>query len=135
MITKKLNILFIASLLLIYLHGVEEIITGFQHYDSFMVTGARIFQTSTEIFYWVSHILWWLLLPTLFVLFRNTRVGLYLLVLYGFVFLVELHHPIKALLAQSYYPGMITALFYPIFGFVYWRELFKNIKGDKRYAR
>jgi len=128
MASHKLKRLFSLSLLLIYAHGVEEIITGFQYSDSFIVYGANLFNTTPEIFYWVSHLVWWTSLPILFLLFSRNRLGLPLMALYGLVFFVELHHPIKGFLASRYYPGMITALLYPIFGLFYWKRMIKDWK-------
>lgn len=132
MISDKLKHIFLLSLLLIYSHGLEEIINGFQFSDSFMIYGANIFNTTAEIFYWFSHLIWWISLPILFFLFNKKRLGLLLLTLYGLVFFIELHHPIKGLLAGSYYPGMITAMFYPIFGVFYWRQIIKDWKSTKK---
>mgnify|MGYP001597440980 CR=1 FL=1 len=123
MITPRLKIIFAASLFVIYLHGVEEVIGGFQHVDSFMAFGASLLNTSVEIFYWTSHIVWWLAVPLLYFIFRNSAYLFLLLSLYGLVFVVELHHVAKAMQIGSYYPGAITAIFYPIIGFFFWREL------------
>ena len=126
MVSKQLTILFIIALALIYLHGVEEVLTGFPHGDSFMKFGASFFHTSPENFYWISHIfLWWLPIPIIFLVFRKKAIILPLLALFGLVFVFELHHLIKAVLAQSYYPGMITAFFYPILGVFFYKELLK----------
>lgn len=130
--SNKLKKLFLLSLILIYAHGIEEIINGFQHLDSFMVYGANLFSTTPEIFYWVSHLIWWISLPILFLLLSKKRLGLILLTLYGLVFFVELHHPIKGLLVKGYYPGMITALIYPVFGFFYWKQVIRDWRSEKR---
>ena len=128
MISHQLKRIFLFSLVLIYAHGLEEIIGGFQYFDSFMIFGAEYFGTTPETFYWISHLIWWSLLPVLFFLFNKSRLGLPLMSLYGLVFIVELHHPIKGFLAGRYYPGMITALFYPVFGFFYWRQIINDWK-------
>lgn len=133
MTSKRLENLFLISLLLIYAHGLEENLTGFPYIDSFMVIGAQYFGTTPEIFYWASHFIWWLSVPLLFLLFRKTRILLFLLTLFSLVFVTEIHHTIKAILAKSYYPGLITALFYPIMGYFFWDELIKNWR--KKYGR
>ncbi|MBI2021894.1 HXXEE domain-containing protein [Candidatus Daviesbacteria bacterium] len=132
MISDKLKHIYLLSLLLIYAHGVEEIINGFQYSDSFMVYGANLFNTTPEIFYLIFHLIWWFSLPILFLLFNKSRLGLFLMTLYGFVFFIELHHPIKGLLIGSYYPGMITAMLYPIFGIFYWKQVIKEWKLTKK---
>lgn len=128
----KLNKLFLISLVLIYLHGLEEIVTGYQLTDSFMVYFASIFNTSTEKFYWVSHTVWWVSLPVLYLLLSKTKYAFHLLSLYGLVFFLEVHHLAKAILSLSYYPGMGTAFFYPIFGVFYWRQILQDWRLIKR---
>ena len=97
---RKLGIIFLSALLLTYAHGAEEVLTGFQYTDSFIRFGAQLFNTSPEAFYWVSHLSWWVLLPTIFILFRKKSVILPLLALFGLVFFIEIHHVIKALMIQ-----------------------------------
>lgn len=126
MISNKLERIFLISLFLIYIHGVEEIIGGFQHFDSFMIFGAKYFSTTPEMFYWISHLIWWFSVPLIFIVFKKYRFILLIMAIYGTVFIIEFHHVIKAFIAKSYYPGTITALFYPLIGFFYWKELLKN---------
>jgi len=128
MVSKRLSIIFLLSLGLIYAHGFEEILTGFQHTDSFIVFGASLFNVTPASFYWISHIAWWLSVPILFLVFRGNVLIFPLLALFGLVFLTEVHHLVKFVLAKSYYPGMLTAFFYPSTGFFFYRELLKNWK-------
>jgi len=94
-----------------------------------MELGANVFNTSAERFYWFSHFLWWILVPVIFLVLRSKSVILPLLVLFGVVFVFEIHHLIKAVLAQSYYPGMVTAVFYPIVGIFFYKELVREWKN------
>lgn len=128
MITNRLKTIFYISLIVIYIHGLEEIIGGFQHVDSFMLAGANFFKVSIEVFYWSSHIIWWLAVPLLYLIFRNRAQILTLLSLYGLVFVIELHHIAKAAQLGYYYPGMMTAFFYPVVGLFFWKELLNNFK-------
>lgn len=132
MISDKLKHIFLLSLALIYAHGLEEIIGGFQYFDSFMVAGARYFGTNPEFFYWMSHLIFWISLPTLFLIFRNKKLGLLLISIFGIIYFVELHHITKGFIARSYYPGMITALFYPIIGLFFWRQLIRDWKAKNK---
>lgn len=133
MLSKELRKLFIVSLLLIYAHGIEEVINGFQNYDSFMILFAKYFNTTPQFFYWVSHIVWWVSIPLLFILFKSSPLGLPLMTIFGLVFVIELHHVIKGLAIGGYYPGMITALFYPIMGLFFWKQLIQDLR--KYYAK
>ena len=119
----KLKKLYLLSLILIYSHAIEEIATGFAYGDHFMAFFADIFNTSPQSFYWVSHIIWWLALPILYLLLHKSKYALYLLTIYGLVFFIEIHHVIKGITSASYHPGMITAIIYPIFGVFYWKQL------------
>jgi small-conductance mechanosensitive channel len=45
------------------------------------------------------------------------------------VYISELHHIWKAVVSWSYYPGLITALAFPVIGFFFWRELIKSFQS------
>jgi len=128
MISRNLKSLFFLSLFLIAAHGVEELLTGFRHTDSFVLAPASYLNMTPEMFYWVFHIIWWTLLPTAYIILRKSTILLPLLTLFSVVFVFELHHVIKALISAQYYPGMITAFFYPILGIFFYKELLKNWK-------
>lgn len=130
MISRRLKLIILLSLGLIYVHGLEEIITGFYLEDTTMKFFGRLFNLNGQDFYWISHMIWWAALPVLVYIVIRKRKMLWMLYPYGAVFFVELHHISKALLTKSYYPGMITAFFYPLMGIIYWKELLKNWKGN-----
>lgn len=125
MISKKLKNLFLLSLALVAAHGAEEVATGFLYKDSFISYFANLGNKS-EVFYWVFHIMWWLMLVVAYLLIRGGRWALIPLTLFGVVYVVEVHHVIKGFFVESYYPGMLTALLYPLIGFFYWKELLFN---------
>ena len=56
MISKKLQFLFLLSLMLIVIHGIEEQLTGFRHTDSFVIALGSYLRMSPEAFYWAFHI-------------------------------------------------------------------------------
>lgn len=126
MISKNLRFLFLISLFLIAAHGVEEQLTGFRHTDSFVIALGGFLNTTPETFYWAFHIIWWALLPSLYIFLRKNPVLLPLLTLFSIVFVFELHHVIKAIVAGQYYPGMITAALYPVLGVFFYKELVQN---------
>lgn len=127
MISNKLKFILFLTLGLIYLHGLEEIITGFSFDDPWMVYFGNLVETKTEVFYWTFHIMWWILVPVGIILLIGSKKWMYsLLALFGIVYFTELHHVIKAIIAGHYYAGMITASLYPILGIFYWKELLNN---------
>ena len=127
MISEKLKNLFLMSLILIFAHGVEEVTTGFLYRDSFISYFASL-GSKSEVFYWSFHIMWWLMLIVVYLLLKGGKWALIPLSLFGIVFIVEIHHLIKALAFGGYYPGMITAFFYPALGVFYWKELINSWK-------
>lgn len=133
MVTKRLKYIILIALGLIYAHGLEEIITGFYLSDSTMELLGSYFNLSTQSFYWVSHAVWWIGLAILsFVVLIKGKL-LWLLSLFGIVFFIELHHIGKAIFTGNYYPGMLTAILYPLLGIFYWKELIRNWR--KIYGR
>ncbi len=133
MISRKLKLILFLTLGLIYLHGLEEVISGFQFDDPWMVWAGNLVDTKTEVFYWTFHLMWWILVPIAIILIVGNRRWIYsLLALFGLVYFTELHHTLKGILAGSYFPGMITGIIYPILGVFYWRQL---IKDWREYAK
>lgn len=129
MISKKLKTILYITLILIFLHGLEEVISTFPVNDSWMIFFGNFFQTKTEVFYWTFHIMWWILvLVGVGLLSGNRKIVLGILTVFGVLYFTELHHVIKALITRQfqYYPGMLTGLAYPILGIFYWKELIVN---------
>lgn len=134
MVSKKLKILTALTILLLYLHAYEEAVTGFPQSDVFFIWIGNAFLNQTTEAYWVSHIIWFVLLAISFLLILGGKWTLRILSIFSLVFIVELHHVIKAIIYQKlYYPGMFTALLFPILGIFYWRELIINWR--KNYGR
>ncbi len=132
MISKKLQNLFLISIPIFIAHGLEEYFTGFYNVDpifyfvfqSFESMG--VFQATFLLF---QIMIWILLIVSYFILSRKFL--LKLLAFIGFIFVFELHHLIKTLISWHYYPGMITAILFPVVGFFYWKELIKNWKQSR----
>ena len=132
MITEKLKKLTFLSLILIYAHGLEEILMGFYKVPSVLMIWNDHLTSIPEAVYYASHIPWWLFLIPMFLLVLGGKWTLRVLALFGIVFVFEIHHLLGALfITHGYYPGLITAIFYPIIGFFYWKELIHNFRKEK----
>ena len=77
----------------------------------------------------VFQIMLWFALIVFAFLTASEKWRLRLMVLPGIIYIFELHHIWKALESWSYYPGVITAIAFPIIGFLFWKELLKNFKN------
>ena len=129
MVSDKLKKITFLSLLLIFAHGIEEIIMGFWKVDSVLMTFNERLVSIPHAVYWASHIPFWLFLIPMFLLILGGKWTLRVLALFGLIFVIEIHHILGALFdTQGYYPGLITAIFYPIIGFFYWKELIRNFR-------
>ena len=133
MVSKKLKTLFMLSIVVVYLHFFEEVISGFYLNDWIMKYLSSQFQTINQAQYYSSHIVWILMIGPAALLVLGGKWTLRVLTLYGFFFIFELHHLIDAIRTLNYYPGVITNIAFEIIGFFYWKELLVNWR--KNYGK
>jgi hypothetical protein len=124
MITSRLKSIFALSIPFFIAHGIEEILTGFYVVDAW---DAYLFQPFAQlslhgVMFVTFQLMFWLLLVISFVLLLSEQWRFRMLAVIGIVYIFELHHPIKALLAGGYYPGLVTSLAFPVLAFLFWRE-------------
>src|SRR3989344_4296074 len=125
MLTPGFKNLFLLSTFLFVLHGIEEIFTGFYAIDShvaFVFGWLEPFLSLQSTFIFFQLLLWVFLFSVYFFLLDG-KWGTAVAVIIGLVFIYELDHLYKAATVGGYYPGLWTALLFPVFGFFYWREL------------
>lgn len=130
MISEKLKTVFGLSILLFIAHGVEEIMTGFYNLNQWdeWIFGLLQFSSIHEATFITFQVMLWLTLVILYFSLASERTRLYLLALAGVAYIFELHHPLKALLAGGYYPGLITSLLFPVVAVYFWREWLHNYR-------
>ncbi len=127
MITRKLKIIFGLSIPLFIVHGIEEILTGFYNidaWDQFLFTPFQALSMHGVMFV-TFQMMFWLLLIISFLLILGEKWRLNVLAIAGLVYIIELHHLYKAVIIGGYYPGLYTALVFPIIVFFFWKEWFK----------
>ena len=130
MISNKLKTIFLISIPIFVAHGLEEYFNHFYNVDSYFKFVFKPFETMSvpQASFLIFQIMLWMLLFISFLLILNEKWRLRLMVIPGIVYLLELHHVWKALAIGGYYPGVITAIAFPIIAFVFWKELLKNYK-------
>lgn len=133
MISKKLKTLLLLSIVVVYLHFVEEVISGFYLNDWIMRYISSLFSNINQAQYFASHITWILMIGPAALLVLGGKWTLRVLTLFGFFFVFELHHLIDAIRTMNYYPGVITNIVFEVIGVFYWRELIQNWR--KNYVR
>ena len=123
--SNKLKVYFIILIPLVIAHGLEEYLTGFYDRDIFSrfifqyFEGMPIYQATFLLF----QIIISLLLIVYFILVFKKEWWIYITGLIAFIMIFEIHHLIKAIIRLDYYPGLGTALFTPILGFLIMKEL------------
>lgn len=135
MVTSRLKTIFALSIPLFIAHALEEYITKFYERDAWDEFFPARFVASPEqagvVFLLVQVVLVCLLLGVL--LFRmNERVRCWLFAGVGLLYVYELIHIVRAFLAGTYYPGLITAILFIPVALVFWREWF-HIRRDVLY--
>lgn len=124
MITQKLKVIFSLSVPVFIAHGLEEYLTGFYDVDTLFKSVFRSFETMSnrQATFLLFQIMIWLLYIVTAFLIANEQWRLRLMVIPGLIYIFELHHIVMAINAFGYYPGVITALLFPVIGFFYLRE-------------
>src|SRR3989338_5209162 len=130
MISKKLKTIFTVSVVFWIAHGLEEYFTGFYDVDwSIRVFSVILEKMSVpQATFLVFQIMLWLAFIVFAFLIASEKWRLRLMMLPGIIYIFELHHVWKTLESGSYYPGVITAITFPIIGFLFWKELIKNFQ-------
>ena len=132
MISKKLKTIFFVSIPIFIAHGLEEYFNGFYNRDSIFKFFFHYLETISvpQATFLLFQIMLWLLLIVSALLITNGKWQLRLMVVVGLIYIFELHHLWKALMSWDYYPGVITAIAFPVIGFLFWKELLKNYKRE-----
>ncbi len=130
MVYKKLKNIFAISVPIFIVHGIEEYLTGFYNINPL---SKFVFQTfdkmpNPQAVFLLFQIMTSLLLVTSFILIAKERWLLWVMIVPGLFYIFEIHHIIEAFMIRNYYPGLITALAFPIIAFLFWKELFKNFR-------
>ena len=130
MISQKLKTLFYISVPIFIAHGLEEIFNGFYNVDSFFKFAFGFLETMSvpQATFIVFQIMIWLAFIVFAFLITSEKWRLRLMLLPGIIYIFELHHIWKALMLGGYYPGAITAIAFPIIGFLFSKELIKNFQ-------
>lgn len=128
MISEKFKTLILLSAIIFGLHATEEYVTGFYQTDSWSRFVFQLFEpmTSLQAAFLMFQIMVGVTLIVSYFLLKGGKAILIPATFLGGIFVFELHHLIKAIEIQGYYPGIITALTLYLLGFFYWKELIEN---------
>ncbi|MFZ2523515.1 MAG: HXXEE domain-containing protein [Minisyncoccia bacterium] len=130
MISNKLKTIFALSIPLFIAHGIEEFATHFYDIDTHdqAIFGLLSSLSNHGATFVVFQIMFWILLIVSFLLILSEQWRLRVMIIPGLIYVYELHHLYKAIAVGGYYPGLVTALLFPVIGYFFWRELLKLYK-------
>lgn len=130
MISEKLKTIFIISIPFFIAHGLEEYFNHFYNIDWSFKFAFGFLETMSvpQATFLVFQIMLWLAFIIFAFLFSSEEWRLRFMMLPGLIYIFEIHHIWKTLESWSYYPGSITAIAFPVIGFLFWKELLNNFK-------
>ncbi len=126
MISSKLKTIFLISIPVIVVHGLEEYFTGFYKVDlsyRYMFGGI----SDLPSVFLIYQIVIWSLLILVYFFFTKSWIK-WILVLIGVIYIAELQHLIMTIISKQYYPGTITSIGIATIGFFILKELLTNFK-------
>lgn len=135
MISNKLKTIIFLSAPFFVLHQTEEYLTKFYQIDDLSRFAFQLFEPmgSLQATFLLFEIMTIVLFIVSYLFLKGGKAILALAILFGSVFIFELHHLVKAIQTGGYYPGIVTAIFIYILGFFYWKELLINWR--KNYGK
>ncbi len=107
---------------LFVMHGIEEYATGFHNVDLIIGVLSRSFELSPLAIFLLVQVV---TLIAIAILLRYPKAWLVLALL---ISLLELEHLIRGMMQGGYYPGMVTAVFFPVIGFLILRGRWSSRK-------
>ncbi len=109
------------------LHGIEEFVTHFDDIDVHdqVIFGALSGMSVHGATFVTFQVMLWLLLVVAFLLLQGPKYQFNLLAVAGLIYIYEMHHIFKAISVSGYYPGLYTALVFPVIAYFFWKEWFK----------
>lgn len=128
MTPPRLRDFFGLSTSLVIAHGIEEMLTGIHLVDPQVtfIFGWLPFPLATS--FLVFQLVFWGLLITAYLLILSGKFVFPITFALGLIYLYEFHHFYSAFTVGGYYPGLITALGFPILGYFYRNELIQTQK-------
>ena len=121
---RTLRSIFFLSIPIFIVHGIEEYVMGFTKIDPiFRFIFQPVLSMSTDQgTFLVFQIMLWLLLIVSALLLLGEKWQRRLFIIPGIFYIVEVHHLIETIMRQSYYPGSLTAIAFPVLAFFFWKE-------------
>lgn len=135
LITRKMWLYLFISVVIMFIHKVESFYTYEWILSPFYNKVVAIADSEGEAAFITLVILVFGIFVTALMLLKGGNWPLVWLSIYGFMFFIEIHHTIKAIIFENYYSGLYTAWIFSLFGIFYWKELIHNYRLKARLNR
>lgn len=116
------KILIIFTSALIIAHSTEEYFTSFQTPDAVFIAMHNVLapQLDNDLFFIIFQILSDIIFIAMLVILTQKKKEMWGAWLMSALMLIELHHIFEAIMRQTYHPGLVTALLYPLYTLAWW---------------
>ncbi|MBI4452931.1 HXXEE domain-containing protein [Candidatus Woesearchaeota archaeon] len=126
MISDDLQFIFLISISVSIAHNLEEYIA--RHYE--IDVASKLISKYLKISvpqgtHHLFQIIFWILLAIFFLIFVD-KWPLWFMPVFGTIYIFEMHHFLKSFTSWKYSPGLITAFFFPVVGFFFWKALINS---------
>jgi hypothetical protein len=128
MIYKKLRYVVSLSIIIFFIHSIEEYLTKLYEVDHSLIAISAYLNLTTKNVYLASQIILFAFLIVFLASLLKDKLYKPLAIMLGVIFVFELTHIYSVISIAGYYPGLYTGIMLLIIGFFYWKELFKMLK-------
>ena len=129
MLTLRLIHIIRLCVLLLILHGLEEIYGGFYEVYPFFTTVGHLFSSRAEAVFIGSQVTVWLLLILLYLMLLSEAWRFRIVLLFGAVILYENQHLYHVIIDRRYYPGAVTASVLLVLSVLFWHEVYTIVRN------
>lgn len=135
MLTHRLKTIIFLSVVMMIIHGMEEIYQGFYETYTFFANVSRLFSTKEEALFIGFQFTWWAALILFFVLLVSETWRFRMVLLFGLVLVYENQHLYHAVVERRYYPGLISALLILPLSVAFWWEIYSQYRVADKGSR
>jgi hypothetical protein len=134
MVTQRFKTITFLSVIAMILHGVEEIHQNFFDHYTLFTTLSRMVDSKEEALFIAFQITFWGVLLLFFAMTLDEKWRFRVMIVYGLILLYENQHIIGAVLARTYYPGLVTAIIILPLSLAYWWEIYLHYRSGRSQA-
>lgn len=123
---NKIQKIILITLFVSIIHAIEEYFTNFHNIDSSVLVFSKLFHINTLSGWIIIQFALYLFYIISLLFLLKKKVSALFVLFFSVILIIELSHFYYAIILGHYYPGLITAIAFPIIGSLFYREYLKN---------